>query len=40
MQGQDYALVKACDLDEIRLIKGDNTYIDSAIQDTLTTGIR
>ena len=38
MQGQDYALVKACDLDEIRLIKGDNTYIDSLIQDTLTTG--
>lgn len=38
MQGQDYALVKACDLDEIRLIKGDNTYIDSAINDTLTTG--
>jgi parallel beta-helix repeat protein len=38
MQGQDYALVKSCDLDEVRLIKGDNTYIDSAIQDTLTTG--
>ena len=38
MQGQDYALVKACDLDEIRLTKGDNTYIDSAIEDTLTTG--
>ena len=39
MQGQDYALVKSCDLDKIRLIKGDNTYIDSLIQDTLTTGV-
>ena len=39
MQRQDYALVKSCDLDKIRLIKGDNTYIDSLIQDTLTTGV-
>jgi len=39
MQGQDYAYLEECDLDEIRLVKGDNTFIDSAIQDTKTTGV-
>ena len=38
MQGQDYALVEDCDLDEVRLIKGDNTFIDTAIKDVLKSG--
>ncbi len=38
IQGQDYAYLEECNLDNIRLVKGDNTYIDSAIQDTKTLG--
>lgn len=38
IQGQDYAYVEHCDLDKVKLIKGDNTYIDTAIQDVLTMG--